>query len=154
MFGNLIKKFEALTFDEVAAQSVDQTKDKIVSENLDQLYAGKNSTGQDITPSYFNDPYFKSQESAQRYSDWKDKITPSQKRKSGTPNLYINGAYHKSINVIVQGLNIRYDSSFSEASQIENKYDNLYGLGGEFKRAYLDILQPVFIGKIKALVGL
>ena len=82
---------------------IENTKEQILIKNKQQLMEGIKGDGNEITPSYLNDPYFKTKESAQRYSNWKDKITPNSKRKSGTPNLYINGFYHNTIEINVKG---------------------------------------------------
>lgn len=124
-------------------------------KNKEQLSAGKNKQGTDITPGYLDDPYFKSRESAQRYSLWKDKITPNPLRKSGTPNLFINGAYYKSRRVVLSGDTLQYSADFLGA-EIERKYgDQVDGLGGEFKKDFLDKnLRPALNRRISNATGL
>lgn len=142
VYQKLLAAKEALPV--VAENAIDQTKDDLVELNREQMMEGKNKFGQNLTPSYFNDPYFKSAESAKRYSAWKDKITPNPNRPSGTPNYFINGAYHRSIKATVQGGKIVVDSDFKGASNIESKATGIYGLSAAFKVRYIDILKPVF----------
>ncbi len=152
----LYNRFSQLNTDKVIEESVADTKDQILRLNKEQLLAGKTRTGADITPSYLDDPYFKTREAAQKYSEWKDRITPNPFRKSGTPNLYINGFYHNSIRVDVVGQSIQYSTNVGIGSKIEGKYgENLYGLSGNFKSEYLGVyLGPLLLQKIQSLTGL
>src|SRR5258708_7633887 len=98
-FIDLKKKFEALNTDKIITKIMDDTQVQLLEENKEQMYDGKLKTGGNITPSYLEDPYFKSRESAQRYSDWKDRITPNPERESGVPNLFINGKFYDSLKI-------------------------------------------------------
>ncbi len=128
----------------IAENAVDQTKELFLEENREQLLDGKNRYGQNLSPTYFDDPYFKSRESAARYSAWKDKITPNANRQSGVPNLYINGRYHNSISAKVVDGKLVVQSSFKAANKIENTYPGLYGLSTPFQIDYVKKLRPVF----------
>lgn len=135
---SLLKAVEKIQIQLVCEIAVDQTKENLLSLNRQQMFDGKTETGGDISPSYLEDPYFKSRESAQRYSDWKDKITPNPKRKKGVPNLFIVGTFHDSISIEVAGSSIKFQSSFEKASAIVSKFSgNIYGLGGEYKADYI-----------------
>jgi hypothetical protein len=104
----------------------------------------------DISPTYFQDPFFKSQEAAQRYSDWKDRISPKTSRKRGVPNLWINGFFHSTISISVNGQSIMYDSTFSGADDIERKFAKIYGLNAEMRKEYIkNFLRPDFMTKVK-----
>ncbi len=133
----------------------DLSTDALVEYNKRQLLEGKTNEGIDIAPTYLNDPYFKSKEAAQRYSDWKDRITPNPKRKSGVPNLYIVGAYHNSINLKRSGNSLRFNSSFPGAASIAQKFEHIYGLGGEIKREFNgQVLRPNIMVEIRKQVKL
>lgn len=117
---------------------IDRTKEEILAKNREQLLEGRKKDGTELTPSYLNDPYFKTREAAQRYSNWKDKITPNNKRRSGTPNLFIIGSFHNSIKIEVKGDVFDIYSTYPEAGDIENKYtEQIYGLNKENKTAYI-----------------
>lgn len=117
---------------------IENTKEQILIKNKQQLMEGIKEDGSEITPSYLNDPYFKTKEAAQRYSNWKDKITPNNKRKPGTPNLYINGFYYNTIKINVRGEKIIIESKESIGEKIEKKYgDAIYGLNEENKQSYI-----------------
>lgn len=100
-----------------------------------QLYDGKTATGADLSPTYFNDPYFKSPAQAKAYSAWKDKITPNPRRKKGVPNLFIVGAFHHSIDFIPNAIGgWRFQSSFYAAPKMLRKYGtDMFGLNDDFK---------------------
>lgn len=135
----LLEKWTQIDVELIAEVSVANTKEEMLDLNLEQMMEGKTKEGTDISPSYLEDPYFKSRESAQRYSDWKDKITPNPKRKKGVPNYYINGQYHSSIEIEVNGESIDFSSSFSGAADIAQKTGGkLFGLNAEKRVPYID----------------
>lgn len=134
----------------ISEESVSETKDHFMDLNRDQLMEGKNKTGENISPSYLEDPYFKTKEAAMRYSEWKDRITPSSIRPKGVPNLYIVGKFHNSLSPSVSGGKISVQSTFEDANDIENKYDGIYGLNGEKKSVYIkESVRPVFNKKFR-----
>lgn len=145
-----ISAINKVNIENLCSSSVDQTKDDLLQTNKDQLFDGKLKTGQDLSPSYLDDPYFKSAASAQRYSDWKDLITPNANRKKGIPNLYINGAFYMSLSVEVAGSSVMMGSSFPDADDIESKFTkNIFGLGGQYKSKYITVtLQPLVFQKL------
>jgi hypothetical protein len=100
-----------------------------------QLYDGKTSTGDDLSPTYFTDPYFKSPKQAAAYSRWKDKITPNPRRKKGVPNLFIVGTFHSTIQFIPNAIGgWRFTSSFYAIPSMLRKYGtNMFGLDDEYK---------------------
>jgi hypothetical protein len=140
-----ITKLQSLPINDLADESVTETADNYVGLNNEQLYEGKTNDGPDITPGYLDDPFFKTKEAAQAYSDWKDRITPSPKRKKGTPNLFINGFYHSTRKIKVVNGSIQYLSDFPDAPDIEMKFKNLDGLNPSKKPIYLTFLRPVFM---------
>lgn len=153
---NLLSVLKKVDVNDISLKSVEETKEEYVLENQEQMLAGKTSDGSDITPSYLNDPYFKSRESAQRYSDWKDAISPKAGRNSGTPNLFINGRYHNGLRAVVDSEGVRIESSSPDTVGIESKFTRkIYGIQGQFKSDYLSYaLRPVWKKKIENATGL
>lgn len=137
---NLYRRLKEIDLDKIAIDSVEETKDYYTMMNLEQMMNGKRRDGQDITPSYFDDPYFKTFSQASEYSDWKDRIEPfATRRRPGTPNLYINGYYHNSITARVGPDGLSLNSSWSESDDIERKYTRaIYGLGGQWRGWYFN----------------
>jgi hypothetical protein len=152
----VLENLEALDITVAASAALSDHTYQFVALNREQLMEGKLSTGQDITPSYFDDPYFKTPEAAKKYSDWKDSITPNQKRKKGTPNLYIIGTYHGSIGMEVKDGEYELKSEYKDAASIERKFsNNIYGLDEENAEKLIEGgLEDSFYDKAKQITGL
>lgn len=136
--------------------SLEQTKDALLDLNRDQLYDGKTREGKDLSPTYLEDPYFKTREAAQRYSDWKDRITPNPLRKSAIPNIFINGKTYSAFEAGVSGQNVFFKANVPWGADVESKFsDKIFGLGGVYKEEYLnESLGPVFRQSITSITGL
>lgn len=129
-----IRRLERLdqTLDGAVVGAIEDTAVDIIALNQKQLYAGRLSDGSPVTPSYLEDPYFSSAEAAQRYSDWKDEITPNSERPPGVPNLFINGFFYDSWSISATPDKITFQSSDPDAADIEDKFSNrIYGLDQE-----------------------
>jgi len=131
------------------------TEEEIKHYNTLQLLDGKTNLGTDISPTYLEDPFFKTPAQAQAYSDWKDRISPASNRRKGVPNLYINGYYHSTRKVQIIGDKIVYSSSYSEAPDIEHTFKNIDGLSPESRQKFVPfVLMPVFKHLIEQATGL
>lgn len=149
------KRVQNLNAGAVAQKSLTATADQLLELNSQQMLDGKRRDGQDISPTYLEDPFFKSKKQAQAYSDWKDRITPSSVRKKGVPNLYINGTYHGSIEVDVSGEALLFSSSFPGASDIDRTFPLIHGLNSEYRTIYVtDSLRPKFMELMKKVLKL
>ncbi len=153
----LYKKVEALKpyTDEMVARIFVKYAVDLGQLNKQQLLAGKLNTGQDLSPTYQEDPYFETIAQAQAYSDWKDRITPNPKRRPGVPNLYINGYYHSSREISIVIDRIIYSAGWKE-TEFEAKYTTaINGLGGEWKEYFLsELIRPALMEEIKRITGL
>lgn len=131
--------------------AVNKTIAKYEELNKAQLYAGKNKDGQDLSPKYIDDPYFKTREAAVRYSNWKDKITPNSLRTPGVPNLFIIGTYYNSWKTRVAGTRIEIEATSDNAKSIEDKFSNdVYGLDDENMKKYRELVDPLIMAEVKA----
>jgi len=130
---------EMLTRAIEARDNILQDVGDIVQQNIDtvvdfvrkQLYSGKDRFGNSLSPKYSEDPYFKTLKAAQDYAAWKQLISPDPERSEDTPNLFIRGDYHQSIDAQVVGTEIQYRATDHNAADIEAKFggaDTLYGL--------------------------
>lgn len=151
----LYNKLQALDTDKIAQETMEGTEEEIRQYNLQQLLDGKTNDGSDIHPTYQEDPFFKTPADAQAYSDWKDRISPPSNRKSGIPNLYINGWYHSTRRVVIEGGKIIYSSSYGDEHNFDEKYKNLDGLNPESRKKFIPfVLRPVFNHLIQQAIGL
>lgn len=151
---DLIANLQGFEIATIADESLAQTAGEALSLLRQQLYDGKTYTGARITPSYLDDPFFKSKEAAQRYSDWKDKITPNPNRPKGTPNLFIIGTFHNSITARAQAGGLLYTASFRESPILQKFTTDIYGLGGDYRSQYFSVLLPVWESLIFTATGL
>lgn len=151
----LYNKFLTVDPDKIARETIEGTEEEIRQYNLQQLLDGKTNQGTDIHPTYLEDPFFKTLEQAQAYSEWKDRISPRSNRKSGVPNLYINGYYHSTRQVKIVGDKIVYNSTYGEITDIDQKYKNIDGLSPDSRKKYIPfVLRPAFKHHIEAATGL
>lgn len=142
---NRLNNLDPLT---AAQEALLQTKEQFLFLQKEQLYEGKNREGKSNRPFYQDDPYFKTPESAQRYSDWKDSITPNPNREKGAPNFFITGYWYDSLDVVVRGLSIDFPNAIPD---IEKKWgEKVLGLDPERRAIYLSTyLLPAFFSIIK-----
>lgn len=153
-----IRRLEQLeqTLESSVVDSIDQTADQILFLNQKQLYSGRLNDGTPLSPTYLEDPYFNSTEAAQRYSDWKDEITPDSERPPGVPNLFINGFFYQTWSIRASATKITFESSDPNAADIEEKFSNrIYGLDDESMDEYRwDTFFPVLKDEIMTQTGL
>ena len=64
---------------------VARDKDILLSLNRDQMLLGRNAEGEVLTPSYLNDPYFKSNLQAEAYARMKYKLEQEHKARIENP---------------------------------------------------------------------
>lgn len=133
----------------------------------EQLYSGIDGDNKPLTPTYSRDPWFQNpragfyDESAhmfvscyqhpERYIEWKNRITPPEAssrlnlpaRDSDTPNLFIVGTFHGSIDAraTASGVEI-FTAGWTEGPAVERKYGSqIFGLSdpavGHFNTNYL-----------------
>lgn len=104
-----------------------------------QLLQGKASSGEDIRPYYSEDlkpsGYFRTVESAQRYSVWKEGLNYpySAQRNPDAPNLYINGKFHSELDVFFDRDSVAVTGGSFYAQNIISKYGvQTFGLMQEY----------------------
>lgn len=113
----------------IAGDVINEHKQEYLELNRDQMLDGLNAEGKDIHPDYYEDPYFEgNREHSEQYIEWKQEITPNPRRKRQSPNLYINGTYHSSLDLRIVGDSIEYTSHWVEGPDIDLKYKNIRGL--------------------------
>jgi len=131
------------------ADTVQQTSGVLLELNRDQLLQGRNADGELISPTYTEDPYFKTREAAGRYAKYKYLMEMQHKARmsfvelygekpTDVPNLLITGTMffnHFFIKVTKEAYTI--SSTGEAAPDIERKYNNrLYGLAPLSKEFY------------------
>ena len=129
---------------------------ELLNLNREQLLEGKGRDGNDLTPSYLDDPFFKTQEAARRYSAWKDLITPNSKRTPGTPNLIIDGSWvHNVLKVGIDASKLTFTIDSPIGEKIFQKYgQRVAGLNDEKKGELKKVTAPELATAIKRQIGI
>lgn len=144
-----IDKFRKLDIWDIILDVLTKHKSEIVAMNLIQLDEGKNKDGDNITPNYLTDPFFKTEQAARNYANWKAKITPSSKRNYESPNFFITGeliynvltAYRDGDSFVIEPQSI--------AKNFDVKYNGLYGLTGQHLAILKDSILPEVLDNIR-----
>lgn len=145
-FRRLSQNLKTLNLVEIIQSLMQEDEELLLSLQKDQLYAGQDANGDGLRPTYQDDPYFKTRDAAQRYSDWKDRLEQRThnplfvKRPPGTPNLIITGGWFYNTLVADVGngkLVIRSDSWL--IGKLESKYGQyLLGLSSVALTYYVE----------------
>ena len=123
-------------------------QDVLISLNKDQMLLGRNVDGVKFTPSYLDDPYFKSTESAKSYAAMKYHLETNHKARienptlypdkdRNTPNLIVTGPFQDGMFINMRSDSFLIGSSYRDSDDIERKYNNLvFGLSPESKEYF------------------
>jgi hypothetical protein len=126
-----------------------EAEPSIVELNRSQLWEGKTNEGKDITPKYSENPFFKSKESAEKYANWKQKITPGKTRKKDVPNLFIDGTFYDSIYAKLYGDEININSNIALGTKIIAVHKKVLGLNKESLRVVSNAIKEPLINTLK-----
>jgi len=127
-FDEILNNLKKLNPEEEGKRVISKNLSWFEKANRGQMLEGKTKDNTEITPSYLNDPFFKSPETAAKYARWKQNITPNPKRRFETPNLIINGYFHASVQAIAQSNGLKFDTIVSLGRKITRKFKNVLGL--------------------------
>lgn len=119
----LIQRFEALQVQSVIAESFEETAESYADLNAGQMYSGRNSEGDPITPTY-------------------TRLTVAYKKRKGQPadrvTLRDTGDFYKGIYAKLEGTSITVGSTDDKAKLLEEKYgEEIFGLDLEPKREFV-----------------
>lgn len=145
VFSNLLSNVKGLDFSNLVLDSAMDEQQFIVESNRGQMFDGKTHDDKDIRPYYSQDPYFKTRESAERYADWKQRLTPNPRRNKDVPNLYITGTFYDSIKAVKQEDYIETISETALGRDVINSHAGIMGLNemnlGELSQKILPVVQ-------------
>lgn len=137
---------------------VSDNKDVIISANRDQMLLGRNSSGRTLSPSYLQDPYFKSKVQAESYARMKyalesthlgrlwnpEQLYPDKDR--NTPNLIVTGLFQDSMFIATSVDSFEIGSTYLGSKDIDRKYGGVFGLADKSKEYfYREFIKPAFI---------
>lgn len=139
----LLSNFKALDTDSVIDNSLKETMPAFEEVQKKQLTAGLNNKGGKIAPKYKN----------RKYAIAKAAQNPL--AGLGTPDLRLTGAFYAGLDAEVGNGVIDIISKDEKGPALESKYPDIFGLGTNFKKEYLEMdLRPLVHKKISNFVGL
>ena len=127
---------------------VESRKDVILSLNRDQMLLGRDAEGKVLTPSYIDDPYFKTKRHADMYRHMKYKLESEHRARiehpslypdkdKNTPNLIVTGVFQSGMFINVGSGTFTIGSTYKDSNDIESKYRGLvFGLSPESKEYF------------------
>lgn len=124
------------------SEATKATTDVFEVQQREQLKAGKTKTGASISPRY----------QSNSYAARKAAINPLPG--FGVPDLRLTGEFQRLIDVEAATDVFDIISKDEKGAALENKYSDIFGLGGEYKTPYLVRLSGVIKEKISTLTGL
>lgn len=130
-----MKRLENLDILQLATDSVEDTRGDLLEKQKEQLFAGKDGSGEAITPFY-------------------RPATIAIKRKKGQPTdrvtLRDKGDFYGGLFVDVRKDSFVVDSTDPKAGALIKKYGpDILKIGGDFKEEYIQQLRPVFNQRIE-----
>ena len=132
------------SLDNVITKELANRQYDLLDLQKDQLLFGRDRQGDILTPTYTDDPYFKSRKQAEYYRDKKRKLQGAHdakiknkklypKKGDNTPNLIVTGTlFHDTITLSVGGDRVIINSG-GVGSDIERKYGDVLGMSPESK---------------------
>ena len=154
----LAKRVSPVELDKHIRGILHTQKEMLTAFQREQLAAGQDALGRLLRPTYLGDPFFKTEKRATAYKRYKDNLASKPKIEygklislepapSGTPNLYITGDFHRSIqieNIEFAGgkTNITVGSSSGIKDSILSKYGReVLGI----QERFMDIIYEYYI---------
>lgn len=121
--------------DNVISSVINEKKDILLSLNKDQMLLGRNASGEILSPSYLNDPYFDNKVKAESYAVMKQRLQPTHdsmiknptiypNKDKNTPNLIVSGPFQNSMFITTSENEFIIGSTYIDSYAIENKYNN------------------------------
>lgn len=149
----MITYFEELSeridnIDNKIASIVEENKDVLLSINKDQLLLGRDSEGNILSPSYIEDPYFKTKEHAESYARMKYALEskhnhriwfPAQypDKDRNTPNLIVRGNFQDEMYITTGKDEFKINSTYIDSNDIDNKYKGkVFGIAPRYREYF------------------
>lgn len=142
MIERLIERLENFksSIPEIISEVVRENENDILTNVKDSLWDGKSGSGEDLMP-FVQDPFFKTQDQAIAYMNWKNANFPNPNRNPNSPNLFINGYFYSTLEVDISGDQFMVVSKDNALGiDVIRKYGvNTFGITDEFFRDVLRV---------------
>lgn len=149
--GLIMKLTDIASLSDAVCESVFESRKGDCEEQvLLQLMEGMGGNGTPLSPTYEEDPYFRTPESAQAYVRMKRIVYGVDVPPNGSPNLYLNGYFYGSLYMNVTATGCSMESTAVFADDIWQKYGREnFGISNEF---YTSEIKPEIIMELKKLL--
>ncbi len=151
---DMIANFEKLDIRGIATAITERNKDHVTSKVKNQLWNGQKPDGSPITPSYLDDPFFKTRKQAEGYANWKFSggYGRNTTRSKYTPNLYINGYFYSGIDLTINNGSFEVVSHWAE---VGSKYKDALGISKTNAEKVIETnIRPAWEVIVEARTGL
>lgn len=153
-FKALRDRWASVKLVDIVADVAEDHETQLADLNRKQLLSGKGNDGQYLLK-YSDDPYFKTQEAAIRYMNWKRRISPDKNKPAEYADFFISGYTHETIFADRQGRSIAFNSDGRFSNSIFQKTRGKWlGLNDESKKiGWKTIFRTPVIQRINAITG-
>jgi len=130
----------------IISEVVSENENDILTNVKDSLWDGKSGSGEDLLH-FVQDPFFKTQDQAIAYMNWKNAKFPNPNRNPNSPNLFINGYFYSTLEVDLAGDQITVLSRDSALGiDVIRKYGiNTFSMTDAF---YNDVLRVEILNRL------
>lgn len=144
---------------EMVDNIVSENKDVLLFLNRDQMLLGRDADGNILSPSYLQDPYFKTPEAAKNYANMKYNLEPVHNSLISnntllfpakgriTPNLIVTGLFQDHLYITTGGGKYDIGSTYIDSSDIDRKYKGkVFGLAPQSRNYFwLEYIKPILL---------
>ena len=150
-----LNKLDNIKNDVVVTVLTDK-QENIVNQVRSQLMDGVDGEGKGLRPTYLEDRFFKTQQQAIGYMNWKQKITPNLRRAPESPNLFINGFFHSLLFLKIEKEQAIVTASDSFGTEIVSKYGQVaFGVNNLFiQEEILPLLKGEVLKQFRTQLGI
>jgi hypothetical protein len=151
-----ISRVNSLNIWDIILKELEVNSSLIVEMNKIQLLKGKTSKGENITPTYFDDDYFKSRGQAVGYAVFKSKLDRNPyfaEKGFGTPDFFIKGTLvHDMLTAEIVGDEFIIEPKGKGAS-FDEKWKDIYGIDDENLGIIREKIFPEMMKAIRKHLG-
>lgn len=135
----VMERINKVDLDTIVEDAIEETKSDLLAENTAQMLSGLKKDQKAIVPLYAAS-------------------TIRIKKKKGQPTdrvtLKDKGNLYARMGAIVDNDQVIIGSDVEYSNHLEEKYGEIYGIGGRFKASYNEVLQPAIVEKLRDKTGL
>lgn len=141
-FQDLERNLQRLNVADAAADAINRHRDEAAAALRKQLYEGKDATGGRLR-----------RYRSRLYAEMKNQMNPAPG--FGNPDLYLTGAFHRSIRATVTGEGVTFDATDTKAADLVDKYSSaILDISEETSSTFAEVVRDDFMKIIANITGL